>query len=381
MDATYKTMLSLLRCALWGQEEFLLLPEEEMAAVWEELQRQHVQALCADVLGRQGDRNAVQAAAVGIRRWFQVLTVQSELLKLLEQEKIPVAVLKGGAVDRYYPRPEYRAMGDIDLLVRPEDFDTAAKALTAAGCELYNSKDRHYGYHYKTVSLELHHHFTLSGGAALDDRLYAALGKLETATMQGFTFPVLPTVENGLVLLEHIKQHLHTGMGLRQMLDWMFYVHACLRNEETFRDTFAPEARKFGLEKLAVTATRLCQDYLGLPTVTWCGEGDAVLCEKLLTQMLEGGNFGEKDLNSSKAVDMLNLARHPIRFLREMQTIGCRTWKALEKYPFLKCFAWLYQICRLVRRGFARKQALSQLRSDMGKADRLQELLDELGIA
>ena len=381
MDATYKTMLSLLRCALWGQEEFPLLPAEEKAAVWEELQRQHVQTLCADVLGRQGDRNAVQVAAQGIRRWFQVLTVQSELLKLLEQEKIPVAVLKGGAVDRYYPRPEYRAMGDIDLLVRPEDFDRAAKAVTVNGGLLFNPKERHYGYQYKTVNLELHQHFTLEGGAPLDDRLYAALGHLETVTMQGFTFPVLPTVENGLVLLEHMKQHLRSGMGLRQMLDWMFYVHACLREEETFRDTFAPLARKFGLEKLAITATRLCQDYLGLPAVNWCSEGDAVLCEELLTQMLDRGNFGEKDIKSSRAVNMLNLTRHPIRLLRELQTIGCRTWKALRKYPFLKCFAWLYQICRLARRGFGRKQALSQLRSDMGKADRLQKLLDELEIA
>lgn len=49
---------------------------------------------------------------------------------------IEVRVLKGSAVARLdYPNPSQRAFGDVDLMVRPEYFDAAVTALTAAGYE------------------------------------------------------------------------------------------------------------------------------------------------------------------------------------------------------------------------------------------------------
>ncbi len=380
MNSTYETMLALLRGALWEQEN---VPEPErgdMEAVAAELKRQHVQTLCADVLGRSGDRDVIQAAAGGVCRWYAVMNAQSKVLSWLAQADIPTVVLKGAAVDRYYPRPEYRAMGDVDLLVKPEDFDRAAALLEKHGCQLHNPKDRHYGFSIDSVSLELHRHFTLEGGRPLDSRLYDAMARRESAEIQGYVFPVLPETENALVLLEHIKQHLQSGMGLRQLLDWMFYAHRCLRPEGAW-ERFAPVARMFGLEKLAVTATYLCCRELGLPEMHWCRGGDEALSRELLSQLLERGNFGEKDIKSSKTVEMLNLARHPAAFLREMQTIGCRTWKVLKKHPYLKCFAWLYQICRLIRRGFGRDKAISRLREDVNRADQLQRLLDGLELS
>ncbi len=361
----YDTELALLRCALWGQEMPCLTERE---ALLDELRSQRVLTLCADVLK---ERMVVQAAALGVRTWFCVMEAQKKALSLLKG--IPVAVLKGASVDRYYPRPEYRAMGDIDLLIRPEDLTRAVKALEDGGCRLLDTKERHYGFAVDGVHLELHQYFTLRGGQPLDKRLHEALGAAEQAVLQGYTFPVLPKVEEGLVLLEHIGQHLQSGMGLRQMLDWMFYVPSADWAE------LLKAARTLKLEKLAVTATVLCQRYLGLPYFP-CGEADDALCRGVLMQMLERGNFGVKDHDSTMAVSVLNMARHPISFLRTMQRIGCRTWKALEKWPCLKCFAWLYQLCRLARRGLCRRNALGKLREDMGKAETLQGLLDALQI-
>ena len=46
---------------------------------------------------------------------------------------IPYVVLKGLAAAVYYPEPFWRTLGDIDIMVRPEDFDAACTALLAAG--------------------------------------------------------------------------------------------------------------------------------------------------------------------------------------------------------------------------------------------------------
>ena len=61
---------------------------------------------------------------------------------------------------------------------------------------------------------------------------------------------------NGLVLLDHVRYHLQGGLGIRQIIDWMMFVHANL-NDETWETGFAQLARGAGLETLAVTMTSM----------------------------------------------------------------------------------------------------------------------------
>ena len=74
---------------------------------------------------------------------------------------------------------------------------------------------------------------------------------------------VLPDDENGIVLLSHIRQHLESGLGLRQIIDWMMFVRSYL-NDEMWFSSFHEKAQRTGLESLAVITTKMCQKYLGL---------------------------------------------------------------------------------------------------------------------
>ena len=47
----------------------------------------------------------------------RLLVAQSAVIYAFKQANIPVAVLKGSSSARYYPQPELRALGDIDLLI------------------------------------------------------------------------------------------------------------------------------------------------------------------------------------------------------------------------------------------------------------------------
>lgn len=66
-----------------------------------------------------------------------VLQLEWMLLKIFDDlatVDVEPRVLKGSAVAHLdYPRPHERIFGDVDLLVRPEDFDRAVAGLTAAG--------------------------------------------------------------------------------------------------------------------------------------------------------------------------------------------------------------------------------------------------------
>lgn len=57
----------------------------------------------------------------------------SELFSFLRSQKIEPLMGKGWAIARYYPEPGLRPHGDIDLYVRPEQFDGAVAALQSPG--------------------------------------------------------------------------------------------------------------------------------------------------------------------------------------------------------------------------------------------------------
>lgn len=377
MNETYELLFSLLRASLWGQE-FSLPENADMEALKKELADQGVYTLTADVLGKTGDRSSIREAVARINRWHSLMTVQNHALRALETAGIEAVVLKGAAADVYYPKPEYRTMGDIDLLVRLEDFPAACDCLKKAGGTVYNDKPRHLGLAFGDAHIELHQFFTEEGGKPLDELLYAAIPGRSYVKLGGTSFPMLPKKENGIVLLEHLAQHLKDSVGLRQVIDWMLYAGKEL-NDEYYNAVFAPAIRPLGLEKLALAATKMCQMYLGLgKEITWCAAADENICRGIMEQVMDRGNFGAKDEDSNKAVSVLNMAKNPIRFLGQLQTMGLKNWKAAEKYPVLKPFAWAYQLCRFIKKGLSRKNAFSQLKADKQKADKQEALLADL---
>lgn len=57
-----------------------------------------------------------------------------EVVTALESADVPVRVLKGPALARLdYPTPEWRTFGDVDLMVRGDNFDRAVRLLSAWG--------------------------------------------------------------------------------------------------------------------------------------------------------------------------------------------------------------------------------------------------------
>lgn len=107
-------------------------------AVREELRRQTVMALPTDVLLKAGlskelENKCLLDVANVLKKWFEVMQAQGEVLELLASGGISVAVLKGAAAGMYYPEPERRCMGDIDLIVGPDEFVRALEVLTDRG--------------------------------------------------------------------------------------------------------------------------------------------------------------------------------------------------------------------------------------------------------
>lgn len=385
---------SLLKTSLWGQERYPLVAGEntDWNAVYQELCDHAVDALAVDTLSQVSDldpqlrRAWMHKAMKRVAKWNRIMKQQDGLYSLLREANLPFVVVKGAAAAMYYSKPEYRTMGDIDLLVPAGDFARAHQIFLDDGYELVHEDDgRHIELKKNGIVVELHHHYASMSdpeiAAALDRQIFDKLSSGETGVLEQYHFSMLPRLENGLSLLAHIDHHMESGLGLRQIIDWMLFVDREL-DDSWWNQEFGPWTKRLGMDTLAVTVTRMCQLYLGLREdgISWCAGAEEDLCRDLMTLTMERGNFGKKTGNSAMTIPvvtaMLKLTRIPVM----LQTRGCNNWTALKKYPFLKPFAWLYQLCRYIRIGFSRKNPIKSLISDIRSSRRQDDIMDRLHV-
>lgn len=258
--------------------------------------------------------------------YVRTMYEQDKLVSLLNCHHIPFVIIKGCAAAIYYPKPYLRTMGDIDVLVPQDYFDKAVCALESSGYVYLHENPRHKCYTKGGVEVELHHHFS-SSGFNVDDILDEAIGRREQITLNGYSFSVLPSVENGLVLLGHINQHLKTNsLGLRQVIDWEMYIHNVVKNNIEM-DRFIDIVEKRGLLNLAVCVTKVCNEYLGLPeSFDKFKYVEDSITRDFICIILNDGNLGRRENLLGKESDRsirrasYNIKRHG--FFSYMKKVG-----------------------------------------------------------
>ncbi len=294
-----------------------------------------------------------------------------------EQTMLPITVpyttLKGTSAAMYYPHPELRSMGDIDIMTRREDLETACEQLIENGYRVVKELNREITLVKNGIVVELHRRF-----ATLNDPEQAKY--LDDLIIENITpSHVLPDLVNGLVLLEHIDQHMEGGIGLRQIIDWMMFVDKCLPDEKW--PEFLAIAEKVGLEKLAIVCTRMCEMYLGLPRRAWCADADTALCAQLMDYVMACGNFGHKKTSDEAVIeDAIAYASTPKMFFSLLQKQGLKNWKAAKDHKILRPFAWVYQGFRYISKGMKRDRALSKLKEEYTAARKRNKMFDALGV-
>lgn len=313
--------------------------------------------------------------------YVRYLHAETNLKDLLYSAGIPFVILKGNAAAIYYKDPSKRAMGDIDFIVPQNKFEKSQELLLENGyviTHFMNQDDRHIVFCKSGFLFELHHHYSHED-IDIEDYIIDGINNSVMARINEHEFPMLPTLANGLVLLDHMRSHLKGGLGLRQIIDWMMYVNKEL--DDTFwNEKFGIIAKEKGLDLLAIVTTRMCQMYMGLSdSITWCSEAEEETCNDLMEVLLMSGNFGRKHGKGGDVESASTRIKHDGLF-RWLQKAGEHNWKAYKKHHWLKPFCWIYQSCRYMRKGFAAKRSSKQLRDDINRSKRRAELLTKLGI-
>ena len=315
-------------------------------------------------------------------RYIRYLNAQGELTALMDAEGIPFIVLKGLAAGVNYRDPSKRAMGDIDFIVPQELFEKTREVLLKAGYHPGVDNPyytRHVAYNKSGVHFELHHHFSHED-RDVEEFITRGLEERREVVIDGTRFTMADRLDNGIVLLDHMKTHLKSGLGLRQVIDWMMYVERELDNE-FWKGSFEAAATSVRLDKLARTVTRMCQLYMGLRSdnISWCSDADAQTCADLLECLLSSGNFGRRNGDGGK-IEMVRASMKQDGIFHRLQIAGESNWQAYKKHKWLKPFCWIYQSGRYVRQGLRARRSGSELKDDFKRAEERHKLLKDLEI-
>ncbi len=395
MESAEQTLLSIIKCALFQCGTVAFSEEMDFEALYNESKVQCVHPLVYDYLGKNGAK--IKPAELNAKWWQEVgrnllrnkqlCTAQKEAIALLEQAGIPCVILKGTSAAAVYPDPALRVLGDIDLLVKPEQQQAAVACLQKFGySEAWNEEHHcHLTISKNGISVEVHWEpnglFMCTDGEVcqkIRDFLSDAVACRQWAGEE----PVLSDGHQAVVLLLHKLEHfVGGGLGLRQLCDWAMFVDK--RMDETLWSELSPKLEGFGLKVFAQVITRVCVDYLGLPEekAPWAMDADKNLAAMVMEDIIRAGNFGRKEsaknyggaLFTSLQADSAGES-----FFRALKSACQRNWEPCKEYPILTPLALPKVLIRHIRLRSTGRRAAFRPGKIIKEAKARRELVDSL---
>ena len=230
-----QTVLSLLKASLCGTPTAIdpdISVEEYLAFA----RVQQIEALLITGMHKSGVpitkevRNVLLRATLLSNR--QVDAAKS-LYALFEANKIDYMPLKGCVLKGLYPSEELRSMGDIDMLVRAEQYERIHSLMLSLGCKEGVQSDHEYIWDKDDIHIELHKRLIPS----YNKDYYAYYGdgwQLAKPTDTPHRYEMSP--EDTLIYLftHYAKHYRDTGVGIRQALDLYVYRKAYLHLDEAY---------------------------------------------------------------------------------------------------------------------------------------------------
>jgi hypothetical protein len=209
-------------------------------------------------------------------------------------------LFKGIALSRFYPNPEHREFGDIDIYLYGEADEGDAMLRRMVKKDNHPSSKKHTGFSYKGILIENHHtilnHGTPSSfhnSAVLEKRLKEDLAsgeivKHELPSLSGLSdkglfFP--PPDFDALFVTLHALGHFPSGIVFRHLCDLkvLFTVYRGKIDFDAYRDSLS----KAGVLKIANALIALTVRYLGLnPECAPPYESDPVLEDQIIADIL-----------------------------------------------------------------------------------------------
>lgn len=201
-------------------------------------------------------------------------------------------ILKGCAVARYYPQPERRQSGDVDVWVdgsREKIYDFARK---------FDKDGKLYGVNYH------HIHFHLIDDVHIEVHIWPSFlsSPLRNWRLHKFCNLHRPTMETSMpslafdrmFILLHCYRHMcGDGVGLRQIMDYYYVLRQGFNEEEKADAVYW--IKQLGMERFSKGLMWVLKEYLGLENRFLIVTPDEKEGRFIMREVMLTGNMGHGD--------------------------------------------------------------------------------------
>lgn len=310
-----KAFLALVKAGLWEEEVRLSVFEGiGLRDIYRLAQEQSVVGLVAAGLEHANDVQFPKE---------DVLTIVGEALQLeqrnnamnhfigvivekMQDAGIYTLLVKGQGVAQCYAKPQWRACGDVDLLLSPDNYNKAKSFLTplARTIDEEDSRRKHQGLTIDPWTVELHGALPFGLSRSVDKVINDAYndvffnGNVRT-WMNGNTQVYLPSPNNDVIFIfTHFLHHFFIeGIGLRQICDWCRLLWTY--KESIDNNLLERRLREAGLVTEWRAFASLAINYLGMPADAMPLYNDSSAyksnAKRLLRRIIKTGNMGHNN--------------------------------------------------------------------------------------
>ena len=318
-ELVVQVFFELVKAGLW-EKQVRLLPfgEIDFTEVYRLADEQSVVGLVAAGLDHVQDMKVTKPLALPFLK--SVISLENRntemnrfivrLFSILHEQKVFPLLIKGQGIARCYSRPQWRASGDIDLLVAQKDY-AKAKAFLAQKADPSSVKEieetLEFGFSIDPWVVELH--------GTLMCRIYKKMDKClskvqerccelgETRIWKDDARDVpLPSVDLDIIVIftHFLKHFFRNGIGLRQICDWCRLLWTY--RDVIDRDLLESHLKEMDIQKEWKAFAAYAVGYLGMPeeampfydsSIRWRHKA-----RRINTDILQNGNFGHNSDDS-----------------------------------------------------------------------------------
>lgn len=240
-----------------------------------ESQRHNVLPIVCDGLsvisGRIPRQVSLQIAGLTVaaeKKYDHRVAVIKDIANLLNQNGVPVMLLKGWGISLYYPNPSHRSFSDVDTYHFGKYREADNLIAEKLGVEVETDVHHHTTCVYKGVLIENHYDF-INTTQHNSNKKFEAILKAEAEkqcteyVIDGTTVLLPSAMFNALFLMRHMAMHYAAErVSVRHLCDWMQFVKAEYRNIDWQRVNRIYQ--EFNMKRFADAITGICIAKLGM---------------------------------------------------------------------------------------------------------------------
>lgn len=306
-------------------------------------------------------------------------------LEQLTEIGIDHVTMKGHVLKDYYPVPELRTYGDIDIVIRPEDRQKCHRWMLSQGYQVKTDWEPVYSYRKTSEYYEIHTELLevdISEKTGYQDYFRNIWQNAEPVGVHQYR---LRPEFHFLYMLVHLAKHLTgSGAGIRMYLDVAVYIHRF--DAEVDWQWVRTELETLSLTDFANTVFSFIQRYFGIGSPIPLDPVEDAVLESLAEYTVSGGIFGQDGLDSGKntlKAEKESVPRCAVilkRMFPAAKTIESR-YTYLQKHSWLLPAAWIHRLVKTKDTwGVHAEEARNILAADAEEVQKLRKLYEEIGL-